>query len=101
AAGVPLSPDVRDEAQAQAQASAASPSPGQTPAPAPAPAPPAPVGGGSGACFIAGTMVSTPDGDRPIDELRPGDTVLTWDFARSRVVEAAVVELLVQGGGDH
>ncbi len=28
-------------------------------------------------CFIAGTMVSTPEGDRPIETLQVGDTVLT------------------------
>jgi len=28
-------------------------------------------------CFIAGTMVSTPDGDVPIEALRPGDVVTT------------------------
>lgn len=28
-------------------------------------------------CFVAGTLVSTPQGDRPIETLRPGDEVLT------------------------
>lgn len=28
-------------------------------------------------CFVAGTMVATPAGDRPIESLRPGDRVLT------------------------
>ena len=28
-------------------------------------------------CFIAGTMVATPEGDRPLETLRPGDHVLT------------------------
>ena len=30
-------------------------------------------------CFPAGTMVSTPDGEREIESLRPGDVVLTRD----------------------
>ncbi|MBJ3761700.1 Hint domain-containing protein [Maribius pontilimi] len=31
------------------------------------------------ACFTAGSLIDTPDGPRPIDELRPGDLVLTRD----------------------
>jgi filamentous hemagglutinin len=31
-------------------------------------------GGGPG-CFLAGTMVSTPDGDRPIESLQAGDAI--------------------------
>lgn len=30
-------------------------------------------------CFVAGTLVSTPQGRRPIEQLRPGDSVLTSD----------------------
>jgi hypothetical protein len=33
-------------------------------------------------CFVAGTMVSTPDGDRPIESICVGDTVLTHVGAR-------------------
>lgn len=33
-------------------------------------------------CFIAGTMISTPDGDKPIETLRNGDYVLTRLGAR-------------------
>jgi hypothetical protein len=32
------------------------------------------VGGGPG-CFLAGTMISTPDGNRPIESLREGDAI--------------------------
>ncbi len=30
-------------------------------------------------CFVAGTLIRTPDGDVPIESLRPGDLVLTLD----------------------
>lgn len=30
-------------------------------------------------CFVAGTLVSTPDGPRPIESLRVGD--LVWSYA--------------------
>lgn len=33
-------------------------------------------------CFVAGTMVSTPEGPRAIETLKPGDVVLTRDGAK-------------------
>lgn len=30
-------------------------------------------------CFVAGTMIETPEGCRPVEDLRPGDLVLTRD----------------------
>jgi len=30
-------------------------------------------------CFVAGTMIQTPDGEVPVDQLKPGDMVLTRD----------------------
>jgi predicted phage terminase large subunit-like protein len=40
-------------------------------------------------CFIAGTMVSTPNGDRPIETLQPGDLVLTRKGPRRVVANAS------------
>ncbi|MGC5166342.1 polymorphic toxin-type HINT domain-containing protein [Luteimicrobium sp. DT211] len=34
---------------------------------------------GFGTCFTAGTLVATPDGDKPIESLRAGDKVYTYD----------------------
>ena len=39
-------------------------------------------------CFVAGTMVATPDGERPIESLQPGDMVLTRKGARRVVANA-------------
>lgn len=46
-------------------------------------------------CFTAGTLIDTPDGPRPVEDLRPGDLVLTLDqgaqpvrWAGSREIEA-------------
>ncbi|MFC8597676.1 polymorphic toxin-type HINT domain-containing protein [Isoptericola sp. NPDC057191] len=36
---------------------------------------------GFGTCFTAGTLVRTPEGDRPIEDLRPGDKVWAHDLA--------------------
>jgi hypothetical protein len=30
-------------------------------------------------CFVAGTLIETPDGAVPVERLRPGDLVATWD----------------------
>ncbi|OIN99547.1 MAG: hypothetical protein AUJ51_12785 [Elusimicrobia bacterium CG1_02_56_21] len=35
-------------------------------------------GGGGGGCFPAGTMIATLTGERPIEEIRPGDRVLSF-----------------------
>ncbi len=35
--------------------------------------------GGFAACFCAGTLIRTPDGDRPVEEIAVGDAVLTMD----------------------
>ncbi|MCA1577389.1 MAG: DUF4157 domain-containing protein [Acidobacteria bacterium] len=43
-------------------------------------------------CFAAGTTVWTPDGPRPIEELRVNDAVLACDLKNFSIVEARVVE---------
>ncbi len=35
-------------------------------------------------CFLAGTLIATPDGERPIDTLLPGDLICTADGPRPR-----------------
>jgi hypothetical protein len=30
-------------------------------------------------CFVAGTLIATPSGAVPVERLRPGDLVATWD----------------------
>jgi hypothetical protein len=51
------------------------PPPGGAPPPPPGGAPPPPPGGGS--CLLKGTRISTPSGDRPVQELQIGDEVQT------------------------
>lgn len=41
-------------------------------------------------CFAAGTMVLTPDGERPIEEIEEGDIVLAYDFKSGKVVSRTV-----------
>lgn len=36
-------------------------------------------------CFVAGTRIATPTGPRPVEDLRPGDMVLTLDHAAQPV----------------
>ena len=37
-------------------------------------------------CFVAGSMIRTPDGDREVETLRPGDRVITLDHGIQRLV---------------
>lgn len=48
-----------------------------------------PCGGGGGGCFLAGTKVSTPNGQRSIESIRVGDLVLARD-SMGRVVSRPV-----------
>jgi predicted phage terminase large subunit-like protein len=49
------------------------------------------VTGEGGNCFVAGTMVSTPEGQVPIEALRAGDEVLSFDTLRGKVVKSFVL----------
>ncbi|NAZ35236.1 Hint domain-containing protein [Rubellimicrobium sp. CFH 75288] len=37
-------------------------------------------------CFVSGTLIATPSGERPVEAIRPGDLVLTADGAAQPVV---------------
>jgi predicted phage terminase large subunit-like protein len=47
--------------------------------------------GEGGMCFVAGTRVSTPNGQIPIERLRVGDSVLSFDLQRGMVVKSRVL----------
>lgn len=53
--------------------------------------------GGGGGCFLGHTLVRTPDGQRRIDELQPGDVVLSFDDC-GQVHEATVLKVHVHEG---
>ncbi|MFB9870118.1 Hint domain-containing protein [Acetobacter farinalis] len=42
-------------------------------------------------CFLAGSMIRTPSGDVAVEELRIGDTVMTWDWKAQTAAERPVV----------
>jgi len=50
------------------------------------------AGAGGGGCFIGKTLVSTPDGHKPISEIKEGDTVLSFDD-QSAIHEAKVLKV--------
>ena len=58
-------------------------------------------------CIAAGTPIATPEGPRPVESLRPGDAVLSYDLEREAVVatrigkvrSASVRETLLFPGG--
>ncbi len=41
-------------------------------------------------CFTAGTMIATPSGQRPIEQIKIGDWVITWDPNQGRMVPGQV-----------
>ncbi|HAZ29134.1 TPA: hypothetical protein DCY43_00020 [candidate division WWE3 bacterium] len=52
-------------------------------------------GGGEPACFLAGTKVDTPSGQKNIEDLKEGDKVLSFDKTTKKVVENYVLTPVV------
>jgi hypothetical protein len=48
---------------------------------------------GLSVCLAAGTLVSTPDGDRPIETVAAGDSVVSWSAERGERIAAEVVRV--------
>lgn len=48
---------------------------------------------GQDSCFVAGTRVRCPDGDRPIEDLAVGDPIVAFDVEERRVVVGHVAAL--------
>ncbi|WP_454857799.1 polymorphic toxin-type HINT domain-containing protein [Promicromonospora soli] len=51
---------------------------------------------GFGKCFVAGTLIHTPDGPRPIEEIRVGDKVWAHDLVTGRDELQLVTETFVR-----
>ncbi|PPB80036.1 lamin tail-like protein [Albidovulum inexpectatum] len=47
-------------------------------------------------CFVVGTLIATPDGQRKVEELRPGDLVCTIDHGAQPVIWAWSTQLSVK-----
>lgn len=56
-----------------------------------------PVGSFGPPCFVRGTLIDTPDGKRPIEDLRPGDLVLTRDHGAQPVLWISCKSFLATG----
>jgi hypothetical protein len=54
-------------------------------------------GGGGGGCFLGHTLVRTPDGQRAIETLQPGDLVLSFDD-RGQLHQAKILKVHVHEG---
>ncbi|HNT30081.1 MAG TPA: Ig-like domain-containing protein, partial [bacterium] len=52
-------------------------------------------GAEGGGCFLAGTPVQTPEGEKAIETLQPGDTVYSYDLGTSQQIVNQVSKLLV------
>src|SRR5688572_5898580 len=49
-------------------------------------------------CFAGGTAIATPGGERAIETLQPGESVLAFDLRRGQVVTSRVTSLHVHPG---
>ncbi|MEL7262679.1 MAG: Hint domain-containing protein [Pseudomonadota bacterium] len=52
-------------------------------------------------CFVRGTLIRTPDGDVPVEQLKVGDRVLTHDGGAERITWAAHRMILFPQGDDR
>ena len=55
--------------------------------------------GGPPSCFPPGTSVLTPHGERPVEQLRVGDSVTSWSSAEQCWSTSRVLKTLQYGGG--
>lgn len=55
-----------------------------------------PIGGSGGTCFIAGTLISTQEGLVPIENIKTGDTVYSFNEEIQEVSEQVVEETFVR-----
>jgi hypothetical protein len=53
--------------------------------------------GGGGGCFLGHTLIRTPDGQRPIEALQPGDLVVSFDD-RGKLHHAKILKVHVHEG---
>jgi len=45
-------------------------------------------------CFVEGTLVDTPEGLKPIEDIEVGDLVMAWDEATGEILPRAVTDLI-------
>jgi len=53
------------------------------------------TGGGGGGCFIAGTLISTIEGFKPIEMIEPGDAVLSYNEATKKNEYSSVLQTMI------
>jgi len=47
---------------------------------------------GTGSCILEGSMIKTPQGEVPIEELKIGDTIIGYDLENNKEVETYIME---------
>lgn len=58
-------------------------------------------GGGGGGCFSAGTLISTPEGDKPIEQLLSGDRVISYNFSTHHQERGTVGKIEIINSPDY